>query len=66
MHPLALLIYIYIYIFLYFTHTLSLSLSLLQAVTLAELQTRSTLDKVSKKCEKSIESVASVVQSNVI
>lgn len=54
---------IYIYIYLYLSHTYSLSL--LQAVTLAELQTRSTLEQVSKKCEKSIESVASVVQSNV-
>lgn len=47
------------------SHTLFLSLSLLQAVTLAELQTRSSLEKVSEKYEKSIESVASVVQSHM-
>lgn len=49
-----------------FSHTLSFSFSLLQAVTLAELQTRSSLEKVSEKYEKSIESVASVVQSHMI
>lgn len=55
-----------IYINLSLSHTLFLSLSLLQAVTLAELQTRSSLAKVSEKYEKSIESVASVVHPNVI
>lgn len=48
------------------SHTFSLCLSLLQAVTLAELQTRSSLEKVSEKYEKSIESVARVVQYHMI
>lgn len=62
MRPLSLLIHINISL----SHTLFLSLSALQAVTLAELQTRSSLEKVSEKYEKSIESVASVVQSHMI
>lgn len=62
MRPLSLLIYINLSL----SHTLFLSLSLLQAVTLAELQTRSSLEKVSEKYEKSIESVARVVHPNVI